>query len=114
MIATEGTFRSAAAAYYDLLEDHGTGNLGGFRTGCTSNLIVANGVLNAPDYTRTCECSYQNQASLAMVHMPEVEVWTFSPHATHTASVRLAGVNFGAPGDRRDAPRARMPRPPVL
>ena len=29
-------------------------NLGGSKSGCTSNLIVADGVLNAPDYIRTC------------------------------------------------------------
>ena len=41
------TFRSGAAGYYDLLNDGGTGNFGGFKSGCTSNLVVANGVLNA-------------------------------------------------------------------
>ncbi len=70
------TFRSAAAGFYDLSRDGGTGNFGGFRSGCTSNLIAANGVLNAPDYTRTCSCSYQNQTSLALIHMPELEMWT--------------------------------------
>jgi PAS domain S-box-containing protein len=70
------TFRSAAAGFYDLMRDGGTGNFGGFKSGCTSNLVVANGVLNAPDYTRTCSCSYQNQTSLALVHTPDVEIWT--------------------------------------
>jgi PAS domain S-box-containing protein len=70
------TFRSAAAGFFDLKNDGGTGTFGGFRSSCTSNLIAANGVLNAPDYTRTCSCSYQNQTSLALVHMPELELWT--------------------------------------
>ena len=70
------TFRSAAAGFLDLQNDGGTGTFGGFRSSCTSNLIAANGVLNAPDYTRTCSCSYQNQTSLALVHMPELELWT--------------------------------------
>ncbi|MBM3240687.1 PAS domain-containing protein [Candidatus Poribacteria bacterium] len=70
------TFRSAAAGFYDLMRDGGTGNFGGFKSGCTSNLVAANGVLNAPDYTRTCSCSYQNQTSLALVHTPDVEIWT--------------------------------------
>jgi hypothetical protein len=95
------TFRSAAAGYYDLTNDGGTGNFGGFRSGCTSNLIVANGVLNAPDYTRTCTCSYQNQTSLAMVHLPDVEMWTFSKVAPSTAPLQRVGINFGAPGDRK-------------
>lgn len=102
-IASENllTFRSAAAGYYDLSNDSGTGNFGGFRSGCTSNLVVANGVLNAPDYTSTCTCSYQNQTSLAMVNMPEVEMWTFSKVEPSNAPIQSVGINFGAPGDRR-------------
>jgi outer membrane protein assembly factor BamB len=99
------TFRSGAAGYYDLQSMSGTGNLGGFKSGCTSNLIVANGVLNAPDYTRTCSCGYQNQTSLALVHMPEMEMWTVNDVARLSKPgqpIRRIGVNFGAPGDRVD------------
>ena len=77
----------------------GTGNIGGFKSGCTSNLVPANGVLNAPDYTRTCTCSYQNQTSLALVHAPEVEAWTFSSLPTPKRRIRRVGINLGAPGD---------------
>ncbi len=55
------TFRSGAAGFYDLESQCGTGNFGGFKSGCSPNLIAADGVLNAPDYTRTCTCPYQNQ-----------------------------------------------------
>jgi outer membrane protein assembly factor BamB len=107
VIASENllTFRSGAAGYYDLLNDSGTGNFGGFKSGCTSNLVVANGVLNAPDYTRTCHCAYPNQTSLAMVHMPEMELWTVNTAAAAKSAdklIRNIGINFGAPGDRRD------------
>jgi len=96
------TFRSAAAGYFDLTNNGGTGNWGGFKSGCTANLIAANGVLNAPDYTRTCSCSYQNQTSLALTHMPEVEVWTWNKKLEGgLIPVRRVGINFGAPGDRR-------------
>jgi len=71
------TFRSACAGFLDLAHDGGTGTLGGFRAGCTANLIVADGVLNAPDYTRTCGCAYQNRSSLGLIHMEEVEYWTY-------------------------------------
>ncbi|MCI0358629.1 MAG: PQQ-binding-like beta-propeller repeat protein, partial [Planctomycetaceae bacterium] len=71
------TFRSGAAGYFDMCNDGGTGNFGGFRSSCTNNLIVAGGILTAPEYTRTCTCSYQNQTSIALVPMPEVETWTF-------------------------------------
>ena len=102
-IASESilTFRSAAAGYYDLTNNSGTGNFGGFRSGCSSNLVVANGVLNAPDYTRTCTCSYQNQTSLAMIHMPDVEMWTFSRVEPSDAPIDRVGINLGAPGDRK-------------
>lgn len=106
VIASENllTFRSGAAGFYDLESKSGTGNFGGFKSSCTSNLVVANGVLNAPDYTRTCSCSYQNQTSLALIHMPEIEIWTNSEFGANTEAahaVKRAGVNFGAPGDRR-------------
>lgn len=91
------TFRSGAAGFYDLLGDSGTGNLGGFKSGCTSNLIPANGVLNAPDYTRTCDCAYQNQSSLALIHTPEEEMWTFDG----SRKPGTLGINFNAPGNRR-------------
>ncbi|HBC64245.1 MAG TPA: hypothetical protein DC058_23900, partial [Planctomycetaceae bacterium] len=100
------TFRSGAAGFYDLTNNSGTGNFGGFRSGCSGNLVVANGVLNAPDYTRTCSCSYQNQTSLALVHMPEVETWTVSTLVRSDGPAQPVadlGINFGAPGHRRDA-----------
>jgi len=93
-------FRSAAAGYYDLAGEGGTGNFGGFKSGCTSNLIAADGVLAAPEYTRTCTCSYQNQTSLAMVHDPRVEQWTFSSLKAPATRIVRAGLNFAAPGDR--------------
>ncbi|MEA1950546.1 MAG: malectin domain-containing carbohydrate-binding protein, partial [Planctomycetota bacterium] len=104
------TFRSGAAGFYDLAGNGGTGNLGGFKSGCTSNLVVADGVLNAPDYTRTCTCAYQNQTSLALVHTPQNEYWTFNNYRLDPSSegdkprvaVRRIGINFGAAGDRRD------------
>ncbi len=103
-IASENllTFRSASGAFVDLTKEQGTASIGGFKSGCTSNLIIANGVLNAPDYTRTCTCSYQNQASLALVHMPEVVHWTFDYYAFASAvtPVKQIGINFGAPGNR--------------
>ncbi|MCS7468097.1 PQQ-binding-like beta-propeller repeat protein [Stieleria sp. ICT_E10.1] len=107
IIASENllTFRSGAAGFYDLLTHSGTGNLGGFKSGCTSNLVVANGVLNAPDYTRTCSCAYQNQTSLALVHMPEIETWSVHNGASDARPgemIRNLAINFGAPGDRRD------------
>jgi len=103
-IASENllTFRSASGAFVDLTKGQGTASIGGFKSGCTSNLIIANGVFNAPDYTRTCICSYQNQASLALIHMPEVGYWTFDYYLKpgEPTPVKQVGINFGAPGNR--------------
>jgi hypothetical protein len=96
------TFRSGAAGYFDLCGDGGTGNFGGFRSSCTNNLIVAGGVLTAPEYTRTCSCQYQNQTSLGLIHMPEAEMWTSFGSVDLKGVVKRVGINLGAPGDRRD------------
>jgi outer membrane protein assembly factor BamB len=93
-------FRTSAAGFFDLKNDGGVGHFGGFKSGCTSNLVAANGVLNAPDYTRTCQCSYQNQTSLALVHMPGVEYWTTSDLSWDGSPVKKVGLNLNAPGDR--------------
>ena len=108
------TLRSGTAAYFDLATGCGTGSLGGFKSSCTSNLIAAGGVLNAPDYTRACSCTFQNQTSLAMIHMPDIEMeqWTahyeplqwsnsdFRPVIEVGGPIRKLGINLGAPGDR--------------
>ncbi|MFO0927249.1 MAG: PQQ-binding-like beta-propeller repeat protein [Gemmataceae bacterium] len=112
-------FRSGAAGFYDLCHDGGTGNLGGFRSSCTLNLIPAGGVLTAPDYTRSCTCSYQNQTSVGLIHAPDAELWTFTTARPVTTAIRRVGVNLGAPGSRKaddgtlwlEHPRAGGPSP---
>lgn len=94
-------FRSGSAGYFDLCSDSGTGNLGGFRSSCTLNLIAAGGVLTVPDYTRTCTCSYQNQCSVGLIHLPEVEMWTFTTSRVVQAPIQRLGLNLGAPGARK-------------
>jgi hypothetical protein len=71
-------------------------NFGGFKSGCTSNMIPADGVLNIPDYTRTCTCSYQNQTSVGLIHRPDTEFWS----AEGNPVPGKLGVNLGAEGDR--------------
>ncbi len=95
------TFRSGAAGYCDLTHDGGTGNLGGFRSGCTNNLIVADGLLTAADFTRGCTCSYQNQASLAFVPVPDGEMWTYQGAREVKKPLRRVGLALGAPGNRK-------------
>jgi len=94
------TFRSAAAGFVNLDVFEGTGNLGGYKAGCSANLIVANGVLNSPDYTRTCQCPYQNQTSLALINMPWMSYWTNSNYMWNGKQIKKLGLNMNAPGDR--------------
>jgi len=97
-------FRSGSAGFADLEHDGGTGTIGGFKTGCTASMIAADGILSAPEYTRTCTCSYQNQTSLGLIHMPEMEMWMVNqPISQFSGTIRQLGINFGAPGERRDA-----------
>lgn len=96
-------FRSGYAAYFDLENESGTGFLSGVKSGCTANLIPADGVVNAIDYTRTCTCSYPMQTSLALIHMPNdpnIEFWTCYVGAPPNPEGH--GLNFGAPGRRVD------------
>lgn len=97
-------FRSGYASYFDLANDTGTGNFSGFRSGCTANMVAADGVISALDYTRTCTCSYAMQTSLAMIHMPDdphIEQWTRYDAAPPNPAAH--GLNLGAPGRRVDA-----------
>ncbi|MFO7903643.1 MAG: PQQ-binding-like beta-propeller repeat protein [Pirellulaceae bacterium] len=96
-------FRTGYAGYFDLEHDAGTGNFSGIKSGCTANMLAADGVLNALDYTRSCTCSYPHQTSLALVHMPgdsNIEFWM--RHAGTPPAPANHGLNFGAPGRRVD------------
>jgi outer membrane protein assembly factor BamB len=93
------TFRAADAGFCDL-ETGGTGRLTGFRSGCRNSLIPANGVLNAPNFAFGCSCSYSIFTSLALMHIPESDMWTYSAHKAQDGPVRQLGINLGALGDR--------------
>jgi hypothetical protein len=94
------TFRSASAGFVNLDVFEGTGSLGGWKASCSTNLIAADGVLNSPDYTRTCQCPYQNQTSLALINMPWMIYWTNSNYKWSGKRIRQLGLNLNAPGDR--------------
>ncbi len=93
------TFRAATAGFLDM-ESGTTGRLEGFRSGCRNSLIPANGVLNAPNFAHGCSCSYNLFTSLALVHVPDAELWTYSAFAKRDVPVDRVGINLGAPGDR--------------
>jgi hypothetical protein len=108
------TFRSASAGFINLESFEGTGSLGGWKPGCSTNLIVADGVLNSPDYTRTCQCPYQNQTSLALIHMPWMTYWTNSNYRWNGKQIKQLGVNLNAPGDRSSSDNVLWLEYPVV
>lgn len=60
--------RSGTLGYYDLDRDSGwIDNYGAMRTGCWINALPVGGIVVAPDDTQGCRCSYQNQASVALI-----------------------------------------------
>jgi outer membrane protein assembly factor BamB len=62
-------FRSATLGYFDLLKQKGTIDYGGIRPGCWINAIPAGGLVLVPDATSGCQCSYLNQAWIALQPM---------------------------------------------
>lgn len=62
-------FRSATLGYYDLVRQKGTIDYGGIRPGCWINAIPAGGLVLVPDASSGCQCSYLNQAWIALQPM---------------------------------------------
>ncbi len=98
-------FRSGTAGFCDIATDTGTYNFGGVRAGCYTNAIVANGVMMMPPGDSGCTCSYNYQATVAMVADETDEQWSvFAAQSVPAGeSISRVALNFGAPGDRRDA-----------
>jgi len=96
------TFRAADAGFCDISTGT-TGRLTGFRSGCRNSLIPAGGVLNAPNMAHGCICGYSIFTSLALVNVPDADLWTYSALKNREERPRQFAVNFGAPGDRLDA-----------
>lgn len=96
------TFRADSAGFCDI-DSTNTSRLEGFRTGCRNSLVPANGVLNSPNMAHGCSCGYSLFTSLALTHVPESEVWSYSALAMNakTDQVQKLGINLGAPGDRQ-------------
>ncbi|MEA1952436.1 MAG: PQQ-binding-like beta-propeller repeat protein, partial [Planctomycetota bacterium] len=59
-------FRSATLGYFDLDGAKTTVNYGGIRPGCWINAIPAGGLVLMADAASWCQCSYLNQATIAL------------------------------------------------
>ncbi len=107
-------FRSGADGFFDM-QAEGTTNFGGVRSGCARTLLAANGLLIHPQGYSGCCCSYNYKSNLALIAAPDRgETWYVFPARANEGPVKHLAVNFGAPGDRRDArgtPWLGFPRP---
>lgn len=99
------TFRAESAGFCDIATGN-TSRLEGFRSGCRNSLVPANGVLNSPNFASGCVCGYSLFTSLALVHTPQNEVWSYSAWKPGKEAPRRIGINFGGKGDRTDSASA--------
>jgi len=98
-------YRSYFSAIYDFANDKGISLFGGIRPGCWLNMISANGLMLMPEASSGCTCSFPLRCSLALAPKPKkvTDNWTvFVTHGDMTPARHFA-VNFGAPGDMKDA-----------
>ena len=96
--------RSGTGAFYDTKIESGTVFVSGPRSGCTSSIIPANGLLNLPVFTEACVCAYPLPAGTALAARPQSDeqwaVWGEVPASALEGKLHRVGINFGAPGDR--------------
>jgi len=109
-------FRSGQYGLFDFAEG-GTTNFGAVRSGCAVNMIPACGVLLVPEASSGCDCRTNFQTTVALVPAPHAaQPWFVFGGGNETSPLKELHLNFGAPGDRRDAQGTTwlgFPRPPV-
>ncbi|MDP6542772.1 MAG: PQQ-binding-like beta-propeller repeat protein [Phycisphaerae bacterium] len=96
-------FRSGTAGYYDLESDSGTVHFGGQRPGCWINCIPANGLVMMPEASSGCVCPVAIQCTTVFVPRKAGRKWGMFSAPGPMTPVKRLGVNFGAPGDRKDS-----------
>jgi len=95
-------FRAGVLGFFDLKTD-GLTNFGGVRPGCAINVVAANGLINMPESSSGCVCSYNFQTSLALVPGSDRnDLWYRFPSLANAGPIEQMRINLGAPGDRRD------------
>ncbi|MBI3986407.1 MAG: PQQ-binding-like beta-propeller repeat protein [Lentisphaerae bacterium] len=100
-----GHLISGHFSIYDLADNSGAHSVGGVKTGCTTPQLAALGLLIISEENGHCVCNYPFRGSLAMAPAERRlnEDWSQFYERDVDTRVRQAHLNFGAPGDRRDA-----------
>ncbi len=107
-------FRSGFIGYYDLYRDSGTRHFAGQRLGCWVNAIPGNGLVMIPEASAGCVCQFSIASTVVMEPKTENKSWGILSAVGPTTPVKRIGINFGAPGDRKDLARREWfgyPRP---
>jgi len=95
--------RSGYTSYYDLRDDSGIRHFSGHRLGCWINAIPADGLALMPEASAGCICLFPIICSLALEPRPDYDHWGIYSTGGSNTPVRHLALNFGAPGDKRDA-----------
>lgn len=95
-------FRSGFIGYYDLYKDSGTRHFAGQRLGCWVNAIPGNGLVMIPEASAGCVCQFSIASTVVMEPKTENKSWGIFSAVGPTTPVKRIGVNFGAPGDRKE------------
>ncbi len=96
-------FRSGYTGFYDLKEDAGTRHFAGHRLGCWINAVPANGLVTIPEASAGCVCLFSIASTITLEPREAKRPWTIYSTTGATTPVKQLSLNFGAPGDRRDA-----------
>lgn len=96
-------FRSGFTGFYDLVDDCGTQHFAGHRLGCWINAIPGNGLVMIPEASAGCVCLFTIASTVVLEPREEKLTWALVSSVGQTTPVRRMALNFGAPGDRRDA-----------
>ncbi|MCA9086375.1 MAG: PQQ-binding-like beta-propeller repeat protein, partial [Planctomycetaceae bacterium] len=110
-------FRSGFIGYYDLYEDSGTRHFSGQRLGCWVNAIPGNGLVMIPEASAGCVCQFSIASTVVLEPKTENESWGIFSAVGNTTPVKRIGLNFGAPGDRKDGTHREwlgFPRPKTV
>jgi hypothetical protein len=96
-------FRSKFTAFYNRDVDEGTEHFAGQRPGCWINTIPAHGLVMIPEASAGCVCLFSIASTIVFEPREDRMNWgVYSANGLSTPVQHMA-LNFGAPGDRRDA-----------
>ncbi|MGQ9575937.1 MAG: outer membrane protein assembly factor BamB family protein [Thermoguttaceae bacterium] len=96
-------FRSWCLGYYDLDNDSGTMHFGAQRPGCWINFIPAGGLLVMPEASAGCMCAFPNMCTVVLKPGRSNHGYAYFSAPGPLVPVQRLGINFGAPGDRKDS-----------